>query len=272
MIIKDITNSYIKHILKEDNLEKYKKSFPELFEHYFSFWAQKDYWHKELDKEQVAERKKLVLDRLPSIEKKLTEHGFDAKNLQVILMVGQGTTNGHALKHKNEFIVFLPVEGYETTEQVDIFVTHEILHALHYSTQPDFYFKTQEEKDSVFRQLITEGLATYLTKEILDVSDEKALWADYLSNDELSKWIKLCESEKQNLFEEAQELIKERSTKPDLFYANKPDDIRKYRAGYFIGLEIIKKIVKKNNLSMHNLLSIDKTKFESELFDVLTKY
>ncbi len=269
MIIKDITDPYIKYVLVEDNLEKYEKAFPELFEHYFTFWAQKNYWHKELNKEQVAERKKLVADRLPIIERTLAEHGFSTKNLQVVLMVGQGTTNGHAFKHKKKFVAFLPIEGYETTEQVDIFVTHEILHALHYSAQPDFYFTTQEEKDSVFRQLVTEGLAIYITKEALGISDGKALWADYLSSDEQSKWMKSCESEKQNLFGETQKLIEEKSTKPDLFYANDPDDIRKYRAGYFIGLEIVREIARKNNFTTHNLLHTRKGSFEEMVKDIL---
>ncbi len=55
MVIKDITGSYIKNIIKENDLKKYEKEFPELFEHYFTFWASKEYWHKELDKEQVVE-------------------------------------------------------------------------------------------------------------------------------------------------------------------------------------------------------------------------
>jgi uncharacterized protein YjaZ len=271
MVIKDITDSYIEHILKEDNLEEYEKEFPELFQYYFTFWAQRDYWHKELNKKQVSERKNLILSQLPIIEKKLIEHGFDTKSIRVILMVGQGTTNGHAFKYQNEFAIFLPIEEYETIEQVDIFVTHEILHALHYSAQPDFYFKTQEEKDSVFRQLATEGLATYLAKEVLGISNGKALWADYLSDDELSKWIKSCENEKQNLFKETRALIKEKSTKPDLFYANDANDIRKYRAGYFIGLEIAKEIARKNNFSVHDLLQIEKGRFEKMAKDILSR-
>lgn len=272
MIIKDITNSYIKYILEANDLEKYEKVFPELFDHYFTFWGSRKYWHKELNEEQVIERGNLVLGRLPIIEKKLIECGFDTKRLQIVLMVGQGTTNGHAFKHGSNFVVFLPIEGYKTIEQVDVFVIHEILHALHYSAQSDFYFKKQKEKDSVLRQLITEGLATYLTKEVLNISDEKALWADHLSNDELLKWTRTCKEEKQALFEEARKLIEEKSTKSDLFYANDTNDIRKYRAGYFIGLELIKEIAKKDNLHMHDFLQIRKKQFEQMTKVILTRY
>ncbi len=186
-------------------------------------------------------------------------------------MVGQGTTNGHAFNYKNEFIVFLPIEGYKTFEQLNVFVTHEILHALHYSAQPEFYFNTQKEKDSVFRQLVTEGLATYLTKEVLGISDRKALWADYISETEISKWSELCKSEKQNLFKEVHKLINEKSTNPSLFYSSDVNNIRKYRAGYFIGLDIIKEIAEKG-VSKNDFFNITRTQFEQLLKEVLSKY
>ena len=270
MVIKDITDSYINNILEKSNLKRYEDILPELFDDYFTYWAQREYWHRELDKSKVVERKQLVIGQLPFIEKKLAEHGFDTENLQIIIMVGQGTTNGHAFKYQDEFAVFIPIEGYETTRQVDIFVTHEILHALHYSAQPDFYFKSREEKDSVLRQLITEGLATFLTKEILDISEGDALWADYLSHDEQTEWMNSCKNEKQDIFKEVKELIQSNTTKSNLFYANDSDDIRENRAGYFIGLELIKKIAGENGLSKQDLLSIESKQFSRMVMNTLS--
>ncbi len=70
MIIDDVTDSYVEHVLVDNNLNEYEKEFPELFQHYFTFWAQKNYWHKELNKEQVLEQKNLIVSRLPILENK----------------------------------------------------------------------------------------------------------------------------------------------------------------------------------------------------------
>lgn len=263
MIVKDLTDSYTQYVLNEQSPEKYWDVFPELFEYYFTFWAPRHYWHSELDSEQVVEKRRLIIDRLPHIEKCFSNYGFDTKNLQIVLIVGQGTTNGHAFKHKNEFVTFLPIETYETPKQVDVFTSHEMLHAMHYTLQPDFYFNTQREKGSILRQLITEGLATYLTKDVLNISEGEAFWADYLSVEDCSKWIRSCNDMKRALFLDAKKYIEENLTSPDLFYANDPDDVRKYRAGYFIGFELVKEIMRENDLSQKDLMTIARKDFES---------
>lgn len=263
MIITDITSAYLKHILGGDDLAQYEQVLPELFDHYFTYWASRDYWHKELDEQQVGDRKNLILGRLPTIELNLEKHGFDTSNLEIVLMVGQGTTNGHAFKKGDFFAVFLPVEGYETEVEVDVFVTHEIIHALHYTAQPDFYFSRRDEKENTLRELMTEGLATYLTKEIMEISDEEALWADFLSGDDLSRWMETCHSEKEALFREVFELIEKGASQPNLFYASDPNDIRQYRAGYFIGLEVIKAIVAQYSYSPQDIFTITRENFET---------
>ncbi|MBI2251988.1 MAG: hypothetical protein HYU63_04475 [Armatimonadetes bacterium] len=263
MTVIDLTDFYIKHILEENNLEAYENSLPELFQHYFKFWASREIWHKELDRGEVIKRKNLVLSRLPCIEEKLKQCDFDAGTFQIILWVGQGTTNGHAFKYKNNFAIFLPLEGYTTEKQADIFITHEIMHAFHYRASPKFYFRTEEEQTLFLPQLITEGLATYLTKKIWKINDGEALWADYISDDARKKWLEKCKNENAELLKEVKNLMAAKNCQTDLFSGVDPSNIRKSRAGYFIGLKLVEAAAARRNISNLDLLKLKQAEFEN---------
>ena len=270
MIIKDLTKNYIDYILEKDSLDLYKKNMPELLEHYFKYWALESYFHKSLKTEsEVKEKTEMIKSRLDFIKNKLNDFGFDTSDVEIILFVGQNCTNGHAFKKEGKFIVWLPVEAYESNKDIDIFVTHEIIHALHYTKNPDFYFDTKEEKINVGRQIITEGLATYLTSKVLNISDEKALWADFLSRDELKKWFDSCEAKKYELYDFVLKNFNSSDEDIQIFWANDPKDIYKYRSGYFVGLDLIKEFVKEENVSDKDILEIDRKDFEGKIIKIL---
>ena len=167
----------------------------------------------------------------------------------------------HAFKDKNRFIVWIPIEAYETKAQVDFFVSHEIAHALHYARTLDFYFQTESEKYSIARQLITEGVATYLAMKITGAYEEDALWADYLPIGERTRWMEECKQKRAELF---QFCVKNfNTTNREFFEANKPNDIYRYRAGYYVGLKITEKIfIDTNGMEAMNLLEVPRKEFE----------
>jgi len=256
MNIIDLTDVYIKKVLEEQDSEAYFSADQELFEHYFAFWAPREHWHNEIKtKEGVTQHKNLIINQFGYIKECLKNIG-DITEIPVVLMVGQGTTNGHAYQHGNRFGIFLPVESYQTEMQARVFVTHEFVHALHYQKQPEFYFSTIAEKESLERQLITEGLAAYISQMVLNISDADALWADYISEKEKSTWTQQCK----NRLSELNELLREsalRPTVPELFMSKDPSDIKKYRGGYYLGLQLIKDLGK----SPSDLLSIPRAEF-----------
>ncbi len=273
MKITDLTQNYITNILEKDDLDAYKKSMPELLNHYFTYWALESYFHKSLKTEdEVVQKKEAIKSRFDFIESKLNDFGFDTADIEIILFVGQNCTNGHAFDKDGKFFVWLPVEAYESIKDIDIFVTHEIIHALHYTKNPNFYFNTKEEKINMGRQIITEGLATYLTSKVLNISDEKALWADFLSKDELEKWFNECEKEKYELYDLVLKNFNLSKEDIQIFWANDPSDIYKYRSGYFVGLELIKEFVKKENISDKEILGIDRKIFEEKIIKILSSY
>jgi len=263
MNILDLTESYISEIFKAKDLRSYERSYPALFSHYFKYWAKRKYFSNHLSKNEVKKRKLLVIEALKDLEKRLISARFEMRNMDVVLFVGQGTTIGHAFKDGNKFIVWLPLEGYKTKLQAKIFITHEIIHALHYSHSPDFYFNNIAEKRSVIRQLITEGMATYLSMKVLKEDEGVALWADYLTKSKLKIWLQECRQKEQQLYKLVLKNFSSSNPKIGLFYANDPTDIVNYRAGYYVGLRLVEAVAKEGSLDNQGLINIPRSNFEN---------
>lgn len=262
MNIIDLTESYTTNMLEKNDLPVYERSYPALFSHYFKYWARRKNFPNHLSRAEVVKRKGLVTGALKEIDRKLAGARFEMKNIDVVLFVGLGTTNGHAFKDNDKFIVWLPLEGYETKLQAIIFITHEIIHALHYTQSPDFYFHNVIEKRHVARQLITEGLATWLTIKILNVDEGLALWANYISKSKIKIWLQNCR-QKHELYKYILKNFSSSNPKIGLFYANDPADIINYRAGYYVGLKLVEAMAKDKGLKAAEMLRIPRRKFEA---------
>lgn len=269
MEIVDLTGDYIKHILDNQDLTSYQRSYPSLFRHYFRYWARRRYFSKALNRVQVEKRLNLILPRLSRIEKKIKRYGLDVSSLKIVLFVGQNTSNGHAFRDGTDFIVWIPVETYSTPLLVDVFVTHEIIHALHYSASPDFYFFSAAEKRLMSRQLITEGIATYLTKHIMRITQAEALWADFLPEEKLRAWLGECGQREKDLCKFVVNNFSSTSPEVVLFYMLNPRNIYEYRVGYFLGSRLVDRIVRSEGIRPDKLLTIPRKRFEKMMLKVL---
>jgi hypothetical protein len=256
MNIVDLTKNYQENVLHNQNFEAYFRSAPTLFEHYFTFWGDQKMFKPILTEEQTKTKKDLIVSRIKNIEQKLERLGFDLTMIDLVLFVGQNTSNGHALKDGDRRVVWIPIEGYETPQQADVFVTHEILHAIHYARRPEFFFSTREEKNHVGRQVLTEGIATFLTMQALMCDEKTALWADYLPATRVEKWMKGCEAELPKLRRFVLEHWDNTSPENGLFAANDPNDLYYYRAGYFAGVRLMKEIANRKHLSPQQLVDL----------------
>lgn len=265
MEIVDLTDYYIKHVVKNNDLAAYEKSYPALFRHYFRYWGRRKSFRRTLSESEVVERASWMKNRLKKIESKFQLAGFDLSSLRVALFVGQCTSNGHACKDGN-WVVWLPLETYDTPLKADVFITHEIAHALHYDRTPDFYFSNVTEKRSLSRQLITEGLATYLTIHILGCSKLKALWADYLPQKQTQFWFAECKRRELELYRVIVRRYHETNTTTQLFVAYDATDVFKFRAGYYAGLKLIEGLVREESLTHGELLELPRAKFEKLVY------
>jgi uncharacterized protein YjaZ len=196
----NLTQSYLTDYIQNSDREAYENSFPQLFKHYYEYWTRKELELVKIDKLEIEKRIDWIENLLSKLIPKLDMYNLDTSKIEIVYMIGVGTTNGHAFKHDGTFYVWLPLETYNTAELVNVFVTHEIAHAIHYNSSPSFYFDTIDERYHISRQLITEGLATYLTREFLGCSDLEALWADYLPKQQAESWWSRCQDNEQEIF------------------------------------------------------------------------
>ncbi len=267
MRITDLTEFYLNFQNGEISVAEYENSHPELFNHYNRFWCHDDRPYRKITPEELQRKKDYIQNVLPFIEEKFQQAGFDLTDLEIILFVGKGTSNGHVYKHNDRFVVWLPVELYSSISLVRIFVPHEIIHALHYEASPEFYFDSKTEVEDFTRQLITEGIATFLTKEIMNVPEEEALWADYISENRIAKWMTECEDRREELIAYCRDKInsEESDNAPAFFRADDPDDIFKFRAGYFIGSKLAERLYRKKELTIRQLLQTSRDEYSKSL-------
>ena len=266
MKILNLVPKYIETISKEKSLKKYFSQFPDLFEHYFTFWSDKNISFV-TDLKTIKNGEQLILDNIDYIEKKLKHAELPVETIKVVLFVGQDVSNGHAAYLDNEWWVWVPVETYASKIQVDAFLPHEIIHGIHYSMQPDFYFSTRAEKDNTSRQIITEGLATLGTMQVMEMTQYEATWADFLDKEDYNIWLNQYEERRLELLE----FVIENWDKgaKNLFQANDQKDILKFRIGYLVALKAIEGVFSTTSLS--KMLEVNRAHFSMELLKYLKK-
>jgi len=269
MRVTDLTGTYQKQLVTTNDRQAHEASFPELFDHYYRFWASREREVARCNEAALEARKSWISRHLERLQATLAKYGLDLDSIEILYMVGVGTSNGHAFRFDDRMIVWLPLETYTSEKLVEIFVTHEVIHALHYLHSPEFYFETEEDKLRLSRQLITEGVATYLTKVLLNVSDAEALWADYQCEQDSKKWIAACEKEDTNLLRLIAANFYLPGDELGIFYANDPDDIYNYRSGYYAGLRLIEELVAKKRLSPGKLLKLSRGEFEADIMKLI---
>jgi uncharacterized protein YjaZ len=264
MKIVDLTGEYKKSILKENSLSGYEAASPALFSHYFKFWADRKLFKLSLNSAQVDKRKKLIIGNLKIVEEKFEKSGFDISKQKIIIFVGQNTTNGHAFLDEGKFVVWLPIEAYKTKLQAHVFISHEIIHAFHYSQNPDFYFGNLKSLRDIIigDNLIEEGLATFATKEILGLNDGIVLWADYITPPKLESWLKQCEKRQKEAYKWLSDHFDKKLGDSELFGGLDTGDIFHSRGGYWAGLKIVEQLAKNKKYGLAELLKLPKGEFK----------
>jgi len=268
MQVIDLTRPFINCVIRDDNQLEYESLFPALFEHYYRFWATRRPNFK-FGEDEVIRRTKLIKERLPIIEQYFTNNGLPIDTLTIVLFVGHDASNGHAFEHEGRFVVWIPVEAYSSTRAVDVFVAHEIAHALHYQGEPAFYFANNFEKGQMFRQLATEGVATFVSKVVMGIEEVEALWADYLPRDKAQAWYEQCKSREKELSGFILTHLEDTDKENSLFWFSDSEDVFQNRAGYYMGLLLAERICRKRECSLGDLLFLSRTEFREMLTECL---
>lgn len=240
----------------------YESSYPQLFDHYYRFWSSRRPDCRWPTVSEIDERVLLVHERLALLESRFAKQNFQLDDLEIILFVGQGTTNGHSFLDKGDFKVWLPVETYATALFSDVFLAHEILHALHYTQAPSWYFSDLDERHRIGRLLITEGVATYLSEIISGVSEGESLWADVLVGEELNAWMKACSDRYVELCSKLGQQFDVSTVDSGFFCLYDFGDVCRARAGYYVGSRLVRELVEHECVDIPTLLGMSRSELE----------
>ncbi|MBX7155323.1 MAG: hypothetical protein K1X91_10190 [Bacteriodetes bacterium] len=167
---------------------------------------------------------------------------FSAINLplasnQCITTIGDFGTNGHAFFYNSSAYPFYCVEHYATTMYADVFVLHELLHAYHYTIQPEYYFHNQTEQSLLSRNLLCEGVATFCSSIITTLPTQQILWADVYTNAQYNNWLQQCHVSKKDMCRFCLDNFHHALTNELFYYA---DGSPLYnRGGYWLGMNIV---------------------------------
>jgi len=266
MEIINLVPKYIDFLHGKQSRDEYIADFPELFEHYFAFWGHKDAPFVE-NKSTIHTGASLVLDNIAHIENIFSASGISLDALRLVLFVGQNVSNGHSAYLNDKWVVWIPIELYNSKLQVDVFLTHELIHGVHYQKHPELYFATQDEKRNLGRQIVSEGVATYATMRLINVDQQTALWADFLADTEYATWCEQYNARKTELVKFA--ITHWNDDAKELFQANDKRDILRFRGGYGLGLETVGAIAK--DISLPALLDMDTQELHQKSLAYLKK-
>ena len=264
--ITDLTETYLEHGLDRGDTAAYEAAFPELFDHYFRLWVERDKYPENLTPQSVRDAAARIKGTLPEIARRFEQHQLSLNRIETCLLVGQGGTNGHAFRHDDRWVVWLPVETCPTDLQASVFVTHEMAHALHYRDATEFYFDDLPGRHHFGRQLLTEGLATLATAEILAVDHLTALWADFVPEPWARGWHYTRLQALPALARYTLDNWDSTQPNPPFFCYTGEDntDPLTNRSGYLLGLELMRCLRDKLRLSLPALLRLDRSSMERE--------
>lgn len=170
-----------------------------------------------------------------------------------VALLGNGTANGHAVLLDGHSYAWLALETYTSEAEIEIFMTHELAHAIHYRTTPEWYPATKEAYFQTGRAMFTEGLACYITMQTLGIPADEALWADTMTSEWTADWATTLEADRH----EAWPRLKAAwlaPADPTLLTVNHDAPHAQNRAGYYYGLRLVQQMAER--MSIPELLSL----------------
>ncbi|MDQ0159503.1 hypothetical protein [Alkalibacillus salilacus] len=165
----------------------------------------------------------------------------------VVVFIGDCSYDGHGILFDGKPYVFLDLSAIIPRLNIynlNTFITHELIHSIHYFINPDFYrgnFKSIEEK--YYKLIFAEGIATKLSSELTNDSDEQIYWFGFLDAMKVKNWINNCEKMKSEIGKEIKNAINteafDNALNNKLFSIEDFEKLDMYRVGYYYGAKIV---------------------------------
>ncbi len=246
--------------------ERTLKNHEDFFNEYFSTLENREEFQKniqnilkttdaELTKSNISllsKKLSLLIPLIKDIEEKLIIPDF-------IFFIGLNNFDGHGLLiHGKPYTFFNMTPLNKRLENKSFVVNaqllHEIFHAIHYFYSQSFYIKNYASVEHRYlKRIIAEGIATYFT---LIASGKKpnlkdSFWFGLIDNKHFKKWIENCELKKASIGKTIEKATANNNfdTTLDNILFSVPgmtqEELIQGRFGYYYGLEIVKKAVKR---------------------------
>ncbi len=150
--------------------------------------------------ELINEAASLLKETLKVVIPSLENTFSDTQHLEIIMIVGEGYIDGHGVIVSNKPYVIIDLGTIaESLHEYDleVFLIHEIIHALHYNVCPSMYFRNYSGlADDYIKRLVSEGIATYATGRLHSKESGFEYWLGHFTVKETNEWIDLCERRK----------------------------------------------------------------------------
>ncbi|MGO5064997.1 MULTISPECIES: hypothetical protein [unclassified Clostridium] len=181
----------------------------------------------------------------------------------LIVFIGNGYIDGHGALINNKPYVFFDLSAIIPNfhnYNIDLFVTHELLHGIHYSYNPYFYPKYYNNiEEKYFKRMIAEGIATNLSSTFSSSTIEDSYWMGFLNKKEVQIWVDNCEKIKNNIVYRINSSLKSSSFDKDLYHTlytvSDLKHLTNSRLAYYYGSQIISALSKYN--SINEILSMN---------------
>src|SRR5699024_6182586 len=162
----------------------------------------------------LHEKTKEVMEDISSV----IDIDFD---IDLITFLGDCSFDGHGILLEGKAYVFFDLHAILPRldfYNFDVFITHELIHSIHYHKNPSFYRQNHSSlKEKYFKLLFSEGIATYFSYLITGEDIEQAYWFNFLSNQEVNKWINNCEKLRNSLAKQIELSIEKDNFDPRLY-------------------------------------------------------
>lgn len=219
------------------------------------------------DKNEIINKSNILIDAFKDTTNLLRKFNIES-NMGLIIFIGDGNIDGHGIIVEEYPYVFVDlsaimpnIEKYD----IDAFMLHETIHAIHYSLNKEFYPKNYNSvEDKFLKKLVVEGIATYMSIKLSNISVESAYWLGFLKHDKVEEWIYNCENMKLSIGESLDKIIESGDFNQNiyyrLFYILGLQNLTSYRIGYYYGSQIIRKINNEKSIEEIFTLKFDEMK------------
>ena len=185
----------------------------------------------------------------------------------MITFIGDESFDGHGIILNGKPYVFFDLTAVTRRKDkynLDMYVTHELIHSIHYGSQVSFYpGKYKNIKDKYLKRLIAEGLATFLANYYNNYNIEDSYWLGFLDSDKVREWIINCENNKNKIGDKLKVQINRNEFDENLYlqlFALPGSDYANGRCGYYYGSQIVEEAFQ--DKTVKELLGMKFYKFE----------